>query len=62
MAVRIIVEVRGGLAQVVHCSDPGASVDVIDWDNVEAEPEASEIEAENQRLYDEAKGLHEFTL
>jgi hypothetical protein len=32
--VQIVVEIKGGVLQSVHSSDPTVKVDLLDWDNV----------------------------
>jgi hypothetical protein len=53
---RIIIHVRGGVAEGVSCSDAAASVSVADWDDAAVDDRAR---AECERLEEEAKKLHE---
>ena len=54
-STRIIVEVKGGVCQAVYCSDPEADVDLIDYDNAEADEACAR---ECQALAKEAAKLH----
>lgn len=49
--LHIVVEASGGVVNDVHCSMPGATCDIIDWDNLkEEQPTKAHAEKEADRI------------